>query len=62
MYSSFEYTALMYVIIPRYIVKIIRLKVVLSPACGAGNQGYCFLKVAFECIYFTASPGLASYW
>lgn len=50
MYSSFEDIALMYAIIPCYIVKIIRLKVVHFPACGAGNQGYCFLTVAFECI------------
>lgn len=43
MYFSFEHIALMFVIIPRYIVKIIRLKVVLFPPhAGLGIKDTVF--------------------
>lgn len=42
MYSSTEHTALMYTRIPRYIVKITRLKAGLLPAFGLGIKNAVF--------------------
>lgn len=44
MYFSFEHIALMFVIIPRYIVKIIRLKVVPFPRMRGWESRILFLE------------------
>lgn len=48
-----ELTPLVYIKIPRHIVKIIRLNVVPLPTCRTGSKDRYLLEVAFEMHYFT---------